>query len=188
MSAGQVAFSLAPRLNAAGRMSDASVGVQLLLSSDSEQAEELATQLDAQNRERQAVEDAVFAEAERWIESHADLARDRALVVQGEGWHPGVIGIVAARLVETYCRPTIVLSIADGEAVGSARSISAFNIYEGLCEVADYLVRFGGHHMAAGLTVEADRGPRIPRSLLSVVDGQLTTEDLVPTHRVDAAA
>lgn len=187
VSAGQVAFSLAPRLNAAGRMDDASLGVELLTTSDPEKASELASLLDEQNGLRQAVEDGVYTEAERWVEAHADLANDRALVVAGSGWHPGVIGIVASRLVEAYSRPAIVLSVAGGEAVGSGRSIGPFDLHAGLSQVKGLLARFGGHRMAAGLTIDSTRIDAFREAFLAVARKELEADDLVPTYRADAA-
>src|SRR5690606_37219399 len=152
VNATQVAFVLAPRLNAAGRISHARLGVQLLLSEDMALASPLAEQLDGANRARQRVEaeilDAAVAQVER-----ENLLADWVLVVAGEGWHPGVIGIVAGRLAERFARPAVVVALEGEVGKGSARSIPGFDLFAALSGGADLLIRFGGHAMAAGLTV-----------------------------------
>lgn len=185
-----VGFFLAPRLNAAGRMSSPDLAAQLLLLDDEhegERARELAAALDAENQRRQAEEAAILAAARKTIESDPDIGAHHALVVAGEGWHRGVIGIVASKLVETYHRPVVVLSVDDGVAHGSCRSIPAFDMLGGLERCHDLLLRFGGHRQAAGLSLEADRVREFRRRLGGHADEVLSPDDLRPRLSVDLA-
>ncbi|MGI6081779.1 MAG: single-stranded-DNA-specific exonuclease RecJ [Limnochordia bacterium] len=144
-----VAFQMAPRLNAIGRMADASVGMEMLLASNMERALPLAMQLDQANRERQEEEERVLAQAR----SAAEALDNPVLVIAGQDWHPGVLGIVASRLVEQYGRPTLVLTREGDEVTGSGRSVSGFHITEALEASEHLLIRYGGHAMAAGMTL-----------------------------------
>lgn len=186
LRAGHIAFSLAPRLNAAGRLADASRGVQLLLTDDLGSAREIAAELDRQNHERQQIEQRIFEEASEWVERHVDLDAERAIVVAGEGWHTGVIGIVASRLVERYGRPTLVLAIDGDEAVGSGRSIAPFNLHAALSALSDHFIRFGGHSMAAGLTMAASAVAAFRAEFVRLAGEWLAPSDLVPVLSVDA--
>lgn len=152
LTASRLAFGLAPRINAAGRMGDAARACELLLTDDDEAAEGIASVLNNENIRRQSLEKQIFTEAVKTVEKQG-YKHNRVIVVSGEGWHGGVIGIVASRLADKYGRPAIVLSTADGIANGSARSISGFSIYDALCECSHILTKFGGHEMAAGLTL-----------------------------------
>lgn len=154
LSAGRVAFQLAPRINAAGRLSDASLGVELLLSSGGDRALRLARELDEANRERRAIEQAVLEEA---LVQAAHYPDARALVVAGEGWHPGVVGIVASRLVERLHRPAFVIALDGDLGKGSGRSADGFALHEALQHLSPLLVRHGGHHHAAGLTLHRSK-------------------------------
>lgn len=147
-----LAFYLAPRLNAAGRLGDARRALDLLTTEDDARAFDLAQELNLENQRRQALEDAILAEAVKHV-----AAGGAGLVVASETWHPGVIGIVAARIVERFSRPAVVISIEDGIGKGSARSVSGLDLVSTLARCADHLVKFGGHKQAAGLTVEAGR-------------------------------
>ncbi len=149
----QVGFMLAPRLNSAGRMESARTSVELLRSRDEQHASQRAAQLGKMNNERRQVEEGIYQEALVSIESDARLAAQPILVVGGEGWHQGVIGIVAARLAETYNRPAVVISWEGSIGKGSARSIYGFNLYEALEQARNFLIGFGGHKMAAGLSI-----------------------------------
>ena len=149
----QVGFMLAPRLNSAGRMESARTSVELLRSRDEEHASQRAAQLGKMNNERRQVEEVIYQEALVSIESDARLAAQPILVVGGEGWHQGVIGIVAARLAATYNRPAVVISWEGSFGKGSARSIDGFNLYEALEQARNFLIGFGGHKMAAGLSI-----------------------------------
>lgn len=187
-SAGQVAFRLAPRLNAAGRMASAEDVVRLFLTEDEQKARELAEQLHALNQERQAAEARIVAQILDEC-ARAPVSDDQsALVFAGAGWHPGVIGIVANRLVDRFHRPAIVLSVdpETGLARGSGRSIAAFHLLEALEAVQDLLLRFGGHKQAAGLTLAADRIDELRRRLNRYAAERLRPEDLLPTHEFDA--
>lgn len=152
-----VSYGLAPRLNAAGRMNNASVALKLLLCADEEQATGIAASLAEINTERQQTEQETFAQACRVLEADPARLRDRVLVVAGEDWHPGVIGIVAARLMERYNRPAIVISLHEGEGRGSGRAPDSFDLHSALAECAGYLTRFGGHAAAAGLEIEEEK-------------------------------
>ena len=152
LTASRLAFGLAPRLNAAGRMGDAARALQLLLTDDDETAHTLAELLNNENIRRQTLEKKIFEEAVLTVEKKG-YKHNRIIVVSGENWHGGVVGIVAARLVEKYGRPAVVLSVNEGVANGSARSIKGLSIYDALCDCSHLLERFGGHEMAAGLTL-----------------------------------
>ncbi|MHB9148789.1 MAG: single-stranded-DNA-specific exonuclease RecJ [Thermoleophilia bacterium] len=181
-----VGFRLAPRLNAAGRLTDPEIPLRLLLTDDVTEAEALAQELDALNRERQAVEAVVLGEALAVVEARERLPR--ILVVAGSGWHEGVLGIVASRLVERYHRPAVLLSIADGRARGSARSIPLYDIMAGLTACAAHLTVFGGHHQAAGLTLPETAVEAFTADLERHAADSLRDEDLVPTYHPDAVA
>lgn len=152
LNATRLAFGLAPRINAAGRMGDAARALELLLTDDDETAEGLASVLCNENIRRQSLEKQIYTEAEKIVEKQG-YKHNRVIVVAGQDWHGGVIGIVASRLADKYGRPAIVLSVTDGIANGSARSVSGFSIYDALCECSYLLSKFGGHEMAAGLTL-----------------------------------
>lgn len=152
-----IAFTLAPRINAAGRMGSAQQALRLLLTEDPFEAERLAKEIDRANVERQETESAIFAQVEEYLDAHPEQRNDRVLVVDGKGWHAGVIGIVASRLVERYGRPSIVISHEeDGTAKGSGRSIEGFSLYDALTFAGDTLVQFGGHTLAAGFSVRPE--------------------------------
>ena len=152
LTASRLAYGLAPRINAAGRMGDAARALELLLTDDDEAAEGLASLLNNENVRRQGLEKQIFSEAVKIVEKNG-YKHNRVIVVSGEGWHGGVIGIVASRLADKYGRPAVVLSTAEGIANGSARSVSGFSIYDALSECSYILTKFGGHEMAAGLTL-----------------------------------
>jgi single-stranded-DNA-specific exonuclease len=186
-----VSFMLAPRLNAAGRMASANLAIDLLLMRGRDEpirarARELARQLEAENARRQEQEAAIVAEARRAIDRDPDVGAHNLLIVAGEGWHRGVIGIVASKLVEAYGKPAIVISVEDGIGHGSGRSIPRFDLLEALESQRDLLVKFGGHRQAAGLTVEAARVSELRRRLGAWADERLSPEDLVPRLRIDA--
>jgi single-stranded-DNA-specific exonuclease len=186
-----VSFMLAPRLNAAGRMSSPDLAVDLLLlrgreASVRERARELARQLSEENAKRQAQEAEILADARRTIDHDPEIGAQNILIVAGEGWHRGVIGIVASKLTEIYCKPSIVLAIENGVAHGSGRSISAFNLLAALESCADVFLRFGGHRQAAGLTLESARIGELRRRLCAVANETLVPSDLVPRLRIDS--
>jgi single-stranded-DNA-specific exonuclease len=183
---GRVAFGLAPRINAAGRLDDASCAVRLMLTRDPIEARELATSLDRQNRERQDLEECILEEALARVESEHDLRRDRAIVLSSPAWHPGVIGIVAARLVERFGRPTALIGIQDREARGSARTAAGWHIADALGRCADLLLNYGGHRAAAGFSLRPDRIEMFRTRFLALAAEELTEDDLAPTLAVDA--
>ncbi|MBI2223133.1 MAG: single-stranded-DNA-specific exonuclease RecJ [Acidobacteria bacterium] len=184
-----VGFVLAPRINAAGRMSTAEIATRLLLATDESlaaEARDLAAQLESENQRRQQEEASIVAEARKAIESDPAIGAHNVLVVAGEGWHRGVIGIVASKLVETFSKPAIVLSVEGEVAHGSCRSIPAFNMLGALEQVHDVFVRFGGHRQAAGLTMEAGRVAEFRSRINAIADQRLEPGDLVPRLRIDA--
>ena len=185
VSARHLGFVLGPRLNAAGRVADANDGLRLLLSDDPAEAASLATRLEALNVERQALDQRMLDEALEQVETSADPERDAGLVLVGDGWHPGVVGIVASRVVERYGRPTFLIAF-DGEiGKGSGRSISRFDLHAALLECGDLLERFGGHHMAAGLTIHRSRLDAFRERFGDVARQALGPDDLGPEQRVD---
>ncbi|MBI4227986.1 MAG: single-stranded-DNA-specific exonuclease RecJ [Candidatus Omnitrophica bacterium] len=181
-----VGFILGPRINAAGRMSAPDSALRLLLTDDPAEAKALAVALHEENRVRQRVEASVVREALEQAERTTNFTQHRAVVVAGHDWHPGVIGIVAARLVERYHRPAVVIALTDGVGKGSARSIAGFHLVDALAECRDRLTGFGGHEMAAGLTIAADQVAGFRDALNAVAQRRLTPDQLVPTLFVDA--
>jgi single-stranded-DNA-specific exonuclease len=154
ITAEHVSFRLAPRLNAAGRLGEAQLALDLLLAPDDATADRLAAELDECNRQRQMIQEQVWTEALSACEPHET---DAALVVGAEGWHPGVVGLVAAKLVERYARPAIVIGFEAGQGRGSARTVPGFNLYEALAACAPHLSRYGGHAAAAGMSLHVGR-------------------------------
>ncbi|RKH60392.1 single-stranded-DNA-specific exonuclease RecJ [Corallococcus interemptor] len=183
VTAGQVGFRLGPRINAAGRLHDASLGLQLLCADSVETARSLAQVLDRANAERQGIESSILTQALAQAEEHKD---SRGFVLYDEGWHPGVIGIVASRVVERYHRPTVMVGVKDGVGKGSARSIEAFHLYDALTGCSDLLTRYGGHKHAAGLTIDAKQLPAFREAFAKIALQRLTPEDMIPRCRVDA--
>jgi single-stranded-DNA-specific exonuclease len=179
----QVAFSLAPRLNAAGRLYRADAGLELILTDDPARAAQIAEELDRANHERRAVERRIRGEAETQMR---ELGERAAYVLAGEGWHPGVIGIVASRLVEQSGRPVILVALEGNTGKGSGRSIEAFDLLAGMNECAQHLSRYGGHRAAAGLEIERDRLDEFAAAFCAHAERVLTPQQLVPIERVDA--
>ncbi|EOS58257.1 single-stranded-DNA-specific exonuclease RecJ [Paenibacillus barengoltzii] len=183
-----VAFGLAPRINASGRMSHANRAVALLTAEDMEEAEAIAEELDVLNKERQMLVEDMVQEALQQLESQEQSeGLPDVIVVAGEGWNAGVVGIVASKLLERYYRPTIVLGInpETGECKGSARSIPGFDIYEALTDCADLLDHFGGHPSAAGMSLSRERLEEFGRRLNAFAAGRLTPEHFVPVLETD---
>ncbi len=179
VTCGAVGFRLAPRLNAAGRLEDAALGVDLLLGSDPAAAAEIAQQLDNFNRERQAIELSTLQQAVERLEEKGE-GGSRSILLADERWHPGVIGIVASRLVERYHRPTVLIALENGTGKGSARSIQGFHLYRALEGCREHLEAFGGHAMAAGLSVAADAVPALAARFEEVAGELLGEDDLLP--------
>ena len=180
-----VGFILGPRINAAGRMSAPDAALTLLLTDDPEEATILAAQLHEENRLRQRVEETTLKEALAKVEREVNFNQHRVIVVHGE-WHPGVIGIVAARLVERYYRPSIVVAVANGVGKGSARSVARFHLVEALAACQDRLLGFGGHEAAAGMTIAAEHLPAFREAINAVAHERLAPEALVPRLTIDA--
>lgn len=185
LRAGQLGFILGPRLNAAGRIGDAGDGVRLLLTDDPVEAGPLARRLEELNGERQALDQRILDEALEQVERHADPERDAGLVLTGEGWHPGVIGIVASRIVERYGRPTFLIAFDAEIGKGSGRSISRFDLHAALGDCAPLLERYGGHRMAAGLTIRREHLDAFRDRFAAAARARLAPEDLGPEQRVD---
>jgi len=182
-----VAFRLAPRLNAAGRLGRPDVGLHLVLSEDNHEADLLANEIETLNRDRQAVEERITREAIAAVEAWTpEQRRRKAYVVWGEGWHEGVIGIVASRLVERYGRPVVLIAGEGDRWKGSGRSVPSFDLHAGLTACASHLERFGGHRAAAGLTIRPEELDPFAAAFAAHADGKIDEEDLVPTTRIDA--
>ncbi|CAN5612198.1 single-stranded-DNA-specific exonuclease RecJ [soil metagenome] len=186
ISAGQVGFILAPRINAVGRMGEAARGVRLLLTEDAREAEQIASLLEEENRWRQQVDVQTLRQAMQILERSYDPERDWGVVLASEGWHPGVIGIVASRVVEQIYRPTVMIALSGSEpGKGSARSISGFHLYEAMRDCAEHLTRFGGHRYAAGCSILPSRVDGFRQAFNARARAALTEELLVPELRVD---
>ncbi|HTX53706.1 MAG TPA: single-stranded-DNA-specific exonuclease RecJ [Candidatus Baltobacteraceae bacterium] len=183
---GRVAFGLAPRINAAGRLMDARVAVRLLLTPDPFEARELAAELDKHNRDRQALEAGILEAALAQAEATHDLDRDRAIVVQSAEWHPGVLGIVASRLVERYNRPAALIATMGAAARGSVRSACGFHVADALQRCADLLTHHGGHRAAGGFSLGADRIDAFRTRFLQVAAETIADEALEPSLDIDA--
>ena len=186
ITAGQIVFVLAPRINAVGRLGDAMRAVELLTSESFTIALERARVFEEENRNRRKIDEDTFLEAQEIVEKFLDIENEGAIILHQEKWHPGVIGIVASRLVERYYRPTIMMTTVDGVAKGSARSVAGFDIYQALKRCEDKLVQFGGHKYAAGLSVELDRIDEFKEAFNAVAKELLTGDLLTPEIRIDA--
>ena len=178
-----VGFRLAPRMNAAGRLARADAALELVLTDDPARAERIADELDLVNRERRDVETRILFEAEA---ARAEQAEAPAYVLAGEGWHPGVIGIVASRMVERYHRPCVLIALDGDRGRGSGRSISAFDLHAGLAACSDRLLRFGGHRAAAGLEIAAGEVEAFREAFAAHAAAALSPADLAPITCVDA--
>ena len=184
ITADSIGFMLAPRLNAVGRLEHAQSAVELLVTNNPLKAEEIADKLNRENAERQEISRKITDEAEAMLAEEKHL--DTAIILANKNWHPGVIGIVASRLVDRYHLPTILMSInEEGMAKGSCRSIPALNLYEAIAAESDLLTQFGGHHQAAGLTLPYENVPEFIRRFKEYVKKTLTPEDFIPCIEVD---
>ncbi len=187
VTAGQVGFRLAPRINAGGRLEDAAQGVTLLTTQDDMLAQRIAAHLEEANAQRQAIEQDMTRQAMQEIAEKVDFRCDKAIIVMGEGWNHGVIGLAAGRICERYHFPAIVLSRQGDIAVGSCRSIPGVNIHAMLTACKDLFIRFGGHEQAAGLTMQADLVPELRRRLNLVIAESCDLRCYVPTREYDLA-
>ena len=182
VNSGSLAFRFAPRINAAGRMGSASKALQLLLSDDKAEAEDIAREISEANTMRQSVEGGITESAIEIIESNPQIKYNKVIVVSGEGWHQGVIGIVASRLVEKYGKPCIVISEGESGAKGSGRSVEGFSLYDALSYCESLLTQYGGHVLAAGLSIEGHNIDAFRKMINQYAD---TVEDAVPVLNID---
>lgn len=186
LSAGQIVFTIAPRINAVGRLGDAIRAVDLFTTDNPKKALELAQVLEDENIERRKIDEMTFSHAMQLVDSEIDFDANLGIVLHYEDWHPGVIGIVASRLVEKFHRPAVMLTTIDGVAKGSARSVPGFNIYEALQNCDDLLLQFGGHEAAAGLAVEIDKLDEFKQRFNAVLRQSMTSENIVHEINIDA--
>jgi single-stranded-DNA-specific exonuclease len=185
VTAGLIVFVMAPRINAVGRLGDARRAVQLFTAPTLQQARMLARELEKENKLRRDIDEITFKEAQEILETHLNPPEDKAFVLYKRDWHPGVIGIVASRIVEKYYRPTIMITVVDGVGKGSARSVSNFNIYQAIKECSHLLSGFGGHKYAAGLTIDEGKIPEFVEAFKQAASRQLRPEDLTPCIHID---
>ncbi|MCD4780433.1 MAG: single-stranded-DNA-specific exonuclease RecJ [Candidatus Omnitrophica bacterium] len=180
-----IGFILGPRINAAGRMDTAHKSLDLLLCNDDDQALQLAKDLDKYNVDRQRLQRNIVQEAVAIVEKEINVKDQKVIVVSKEGWHKGVLGIVASKITEKYYRPTIVISVEDGMGTASARSVEGFHLYEALAHCSDCLEKFGGHQRAAGLTIKEDNINSFRSLINRLAHEKLTIEKLSPTIYID---
>jgi len=181
-----VAFRMAPRLNATGRLSSARQAVKLLLTEDAQVASDIADQLNAENTKRQQIEEQIFEQASRLYESIPNHEALFTIVLADAAWHPGVVGIVASKMVEAYYRPTILLSLEGDEARGSGRSINDFDLFESLTKVEPLLIKYGGHKAAAGIRIATKNIKKFALEWERIARQTILPESLVPIQRIDA--
>ena len=186
IDAHHIGYVIGPRLNAAGRLGHAGEAVELLTTAGPDAAMEIAQELDRQNRRRREVEQEILEEADAQVGATFSPERDAAIVAAGRGWHAGVIGIVASRLVEKYHRPTVLIGIDDRQAQGSGRSIPGFHLFQALAACREHLTTFGGHTMAAGLRMPPDGVEPFREAFLAHAARHLAPDDLTPRLTVDA--
>ncbi|WP_434797563.1 single-stranded-DNA-specific exonuclease RecJ [Terrisporobacter vanillatitrophus] len=180
-----IGYSVGPRINASGRLGYSYLGVQLFTTDFEDEAKEIANILETKNIERQMIESKMYKEAEDVISSNENYKDDKVLVVAKEGWQHGIIGIVASKLTEKYYKPTILLTIEDGEATGSARSIKGFSIFDALVSCKDLMNKFGGHEQAAGLALDAENIEDLRKRVNEIADYNLNKEDLIENVKVE---
>jgi single-stranded-DNA-specific exonuclease len=185
ITTGQIVFALAPRINAAGRLGDAMRAVRMLTCDDPAEATALAQILEEENRNRRTIDEDTFIDAQQLAEKCFDIDAEPAIVLHQEHWHPGVVGIVASRMVERYYKPSIMMATIDGVAKGSARSVSGFDIYEAIKRCEDKVLQFGGHKYAAGVTVDIARLDEFRDAFNAAVKELMTEELKTPEIRID---
>lgn len=185
IDSGTVAFGIAPRINAAGRIGSAESAVKLLLAENPEEASEYAKFLDSENKKRQKTELEVFDEAMEKLMKDPLFDKKQVIVLAGEGWHHGVIGIVASRICERFYKPCILISYENGVGKGSGRSIPSFNLFEALTATEEYLTTFGGHSAAAGIGINADKIEAFTVAINKYAQGVLSNEDMIPKIDID---
>lgn len=180
-----IGFVLAPRINAAGRIGDASRAVRLLTTDNEDEAAQIAKELSEQNTYRQETEHNILCEVMAGIEQYVDLDKEKVIVVWGKGWHHGIIGIVASKITESYNRPCILITVEDGMGKGSGRSIEEFNLFKALMDSSSLLEKFGGHELAAGLTIKEDNIQEFKTKINAYANSILNDSDLVPKVKID---
>ena len=180
-----IGFSIGPRINASGRLGYSYLGVQLFTTDNEDEAKEIANILEGKNIERQMIESKMYKEAEEILSSDERFKDDKVLVIAKEGWQHGIIGIVSSKLTEKYYKPTILLTIEDGEATGSARSIKGFSIFDALVSCKDLMNKFGGHEQAAGLALDAKNIDELRVRINEIADYNLSKEDLIENIKVE---
>ena len=185
VSTSSIVFSIGPRINAAGRMGDAGKAVKLLIAETPEEAKACAHELESINIQRRDKDSKTMEEAMIMVDKNYNLEKASSMVLHDPDWHLGVIGIVASRLVDTFCRPAIMLSTVEGKIKGSARSIKGFNIYDALKQCEDLLEQFGGHEYAAGLTIKKDNLVEFRKRIDQIAAGMLSDQDFEPELRID---
>ncbi len=186
LTSGDLAFKLSPRLNAPGRIGDSYSGLTALITKSDAIARDAAGSLNSMNSERQRIEGMIFDQIEETMLPELDLEAKRTIVLSKPGWHIGVLGIVASRLLEKYHRPTLLLTIRDGIAVGSGRSIDGFNLHKSMSALGHLFVKFGGHYHAAGCTLKSENIQRLAEGLESIARDKLKEADLVPAVNIDS--
>jgi len=184
-NAEDIAFRLAPRINAAGRLDHAARAVDLLTAGDPDSAETTAHTLNLLNRKRQDLQKGILAGIQRFIENNPSLLRRQTLVLSREGWHAGVLGIVASRLMQNYHRPVVLISLQDGIGKGSARSVEGLNLYDALADCQSFLENFGGHAMAAGLQIREEKIADFQNAFESVIQRTTSPDGLTPAIHID---
>lgn len=185
VTASSIAFGIAPRLNAAGRLGTATTAVELLLTTDDEKAKEIAAELDAENKERQATEQEINREALDMIAADPNFSKKKVIVLAKEGWHNGIIGIVASRITEMFYRPCILISVTNGVGKGSGRSIAGFNLFDALADSEDFLTNYGGHAVAAGLGINENNIEEFSKHINKYAEDILTDKDMIPSVKID---
>lgn len=186
INTGTIGYIIAPRINASGRLGCASRSVDLFLTDDKKLASELALNLCEENVTRQQTEQKMFAEAFEYIEQHPEIKDDNILVIPHKDWHHGIIGIVSSKITEKFYKPSILFAIDGDEAKGSGRSIGNFNLFDALENSSDLLEKFGGHELAAGLSIKTENIDEFRRKINEYSAGKINVSDLVPTISIDA--
>jgi len=185
ITTGTVGFVIAPRINAAGRIGSALRAVELFLTDDELVAEQIAVELNEENKNRQATEASILSQAMQLMEKDYDMERQKVIVLAHEHWHHGVIGIVASRITDKFYRPSILISVDGDEGKGSGRSIEGFNLFEALMQCSQYLTKFGGHELAAGLSIPQKSIQQFRNEINRIADEKLHQEDLIPPVYID---
>lgn len=185
LTASTISFILAPRINAAGRLGHADMAAELFLTDDPRRAQTLAMALREQNKQRQATENQILEQALQKLRREYDPLEDQVIVLAGEDWHHGVIGIVSSRICDRYACPTVLIALEDGIGKGSGRSVKGFNLYEALCDSAPLLERFGGHELAAGLTIREENIQQFHENMEAWAREHVNPQELMPILHID---